>query len=59
MKPMEAAITEKQKELIAAIEAAVGIKFYGGTRREASLWILRHKREYESVKYHREIRRWV
>ena len=56
---MEAEITEKQRELIADIEAAVGIKFYGGTRREASLWILRHKREYESVKYGQEIRRWV
>ncbi len=56
---MEAAITEKQRELIAAIESAVGIKFYGGTRREASLWILRHRRAYESIKYHQEIKRWV
>lgn len=55
---MEAEITEKQRELITAMESAVGIKFYGTTRREASLWILRHRREYESVKYWHEIRRW-
>jgi hypothetical protein len=56
---MDAEITAKQRELITAIEAATGLRFYGGTRREASLWIMRHRRAYESIKYHQEIKRWV